>query len=223
MYHIRQATSADSEIISKIHAACFMNHFLTLLAPKALSKYYESLIEHSLGVCFVAEEEGTMVGFIAGWEEGASYQRPLLYKNGFCFALAIAGSFFRQPRATLSLIKPRIKVLMPFLKDYLLFQLRCKSKSGVLSDDKDKSIPFHRPNASYLSIAVLDLHRGSEAARLLNEAFIEECRLRNVREIILSVYSDNDRARAFYEKNGWHVWRSEKETVHYIYTIDSHV
>jgi ribosomal protein S18 acetylase RimI-like enzyme len=219
MYHIRQATSADSEMISKIHAACFMNHFLTLLAPKALAKYYQSFIEQSLGICFVAEEEGTMVGFIAGWEEGASYQRPLLYKNGFCFGLAIAGSFFRQPCATLTLIKPRLKVLMSFLKDYLLFKLHCKSKSHVLSDDKDKSIPYRRPNASYLSIAVLDRYRGSEAARLLNEAFIEECRFRNVREIILSVQSDNDRARTFYEKNGWNVWRSEKETIHYIYRL----
>lgn len=54
-----------------------------------------------------------------------------------------------------------------------------------------------------VGVYVLPQARGTEAARLLNQACIEFARTTDAKELILSVRDDNDRGRRFYEREGF--------------------
>ena len=54
-----------------------------------------------------------------------------------------------------------------------------------------------------VGVYVLPQARGTEVARLLNQACIDFARTTDAKELILSVRDDNDRGRRFYEREGF--------------------
>jgi ribosomal protein S18 acetylase RimI-like enzyme len=217
MYNIRKARASDIADIVKIHQISFPEAFLTLLGKSGLSSYYTFFLQHPYGMLFVCETQGHVVGFVSGWEKGATYQQPLVQKYGHVFALALAKACVLHPKYSWSLIKPRINVLKHYLRQWL--KKRGSTEQHRTSDVTQTTAPVimrHEPgNASLLSIGVLPAHRGRSVAQMLNDAFIRECHERGVLEVLLTVHADNGRARAFYEKQGWQVLKENNESVCY--------
>ena len=218
MYTVRKATLSDVERVAYIHGMCFPKEFLTLLDKAGLSAYYRFFIENPLGLCFVAEMEGNVVGFVTGWEKGSTYQRPLLRLYGATFAASLLKSSFKHPRRACPLVQARLRVLAQFASEWLsLFaKSKIRGKEGNPSPAAEgQSNESRVVNASLLSIAVLPEHRGTTAATRLNAAFVEECCRRQVSEILLTVHVENLRARSYYEKNGWQLFRQDGQSAHY--------
>lgn len=59
------------------------------------------------------------------------------------------------------------------------------------------------PRAELRQLYILDEWHGSGIARVLMEWALEEARRRGVRELLLTVYTDNHRAKRFYERYGF--------------------
>jgi ribosomal protein S18 acetylase RimI-like enzyme len=221
MYRTRQAQIADITQIVDIHSVSFAASFLTLLGKRGLAAYYRFFIAHTAGICFVAETDRQVVGFVSGWEQGATYQLPLVRACGGRFALALFAALARQPLRTGRLLWPRMPLAVRVLYALPGYLLRWTKRQprALAPGDASATDPQPRINASLLSIATLPQYHGTEAAGLLHAAFRDECLCRRTPEIALTVAPENRRARAFYEKMGWQLMRIDPATVHYTFPL----
>jgi ribosomal protein S18 acetylase RimI-like enzyme len=216
MYQTRRAQIADIPVIVQIHSVSFAASFLTQLGARGLAAYYRFFIAHPLGICYVAECEQQVVGFVSGWEQGATYQLPLVRASGPRFALALAAALARHPLRMGRLIGPRLPLAARVLAALPGYLLRRRGPRPDAPAPVDAAAAEAPPiNASLLSIAVLPGHRGTPAASMLHADFRDECLRRGAPEIALTVAQSNRRAQAFYEKSGWHMTRSDATTLHY--------
>ncbi len=216
MYQTRRAQIADIPAIVQIHSASFAASFLTQLGARGLAAYYQFFIAHPLGICYVAECEQQVVGFVSGWEQGATYQLPLVRSSGPRFALALAAALARHPLRMGRLLGPRLPLAARVRAALPGYLLRRKGPQPSAPAPGNATAAEAPPlNASLLSIAVLPEHRGTPAASMLHADFRDECLRRGAPEIALTVAQGNRRAQAFYEKSGWHMTRSDAATLHY--------
>lgn len=67
------------------------------------------------------------------------------------------------------------------------------------------TLPFEQlgPAVELRQLYILDEWHGSGIARVLMDWALEEARRRGVRELLLTVYTDNHRAKRFYERYGF--------------------
>lgn len=93
---VRPAALADLERIVAVHTAAFPGFFLTSLGPVFLRAYYRAVLDFDAGCLIVAESEGRVAGFVAGFSDPRRFyagfrRRPL------AFALAILAGLLRRP------------------------------------------------------------------------------------------------------------------------------
>ena len=213
MFTIRDAEIVDIASIVNVHQACFSGQFMTLLGTNGLSAYYRFFIEQPSGIFKVVVTDNlSIIGFVCGWEQGATYQKLLVHQYGNVMVRSLISTAIRYPDRAIFLIPPRLKVLMNFAKQWAFsFPLKCNKTSNIKRSPIQNSC--EKINGSLLSIAILPEFRGKNVAMMLNEAFVFDSKLRQVPHISLTVKSDNARARAFYEKAGWQESNhSEKST-----------
>ena len=98
----RQATTADLEVIVRVHEAAFDGYFLTLLGRRFLRELYGAFIAERNGICRVTEVEVApgqlqVAGFVAGTSKPGLFFRNLLFSRGLHFALAAVPALLRHP------------------------------------------------------------------------------------------------------------------------------
>ena len=175
---------------------------------------------------FVVEIGGKVVGFVCGWEKAQQqYERPLLQSYGLILATSLLKSCLRHPKCAFPLVQPRLRALARFASEWpsLLMKSKRKDEAGnpllaPVGQGNESEPAF----AALMSIAVLPQYQGTDAATLLHSAFVEECRRRQVSEILLTTHVQNSRARSFYEKNGWQLSRQDEQSVHYRLSLSKH-
>lgn len=210
-YRIRKATTADAKAIAQVHKVCFEDSFMGILDLNTLSRYYRIFIEEPNGICLVAETEGRVVAYNSGWLVGATYQKDLASRCGVIACLAIIKALLTRPATVWKLVRPRLKVFWNLWKQH--------GVSAQAGQERAQQTESRTVNASYLSVAVLPLHRRSRLASLLMQAFIHECASREIREIWLTVTRHNNGAIQLYEKSGWVRFAEEGESFHYRYVL----
>lgn len=93
---LRQAESADLDEIVAVHAAAFPGFFLTQLGPVFLRTYYRAVIEFDAGCMLVAEMDGRVSGFVAGFADPRRFY-ALFRRKPLTFVPAILAGLLRRP------------------------------------------------------------------------------------------------------------------------------
>jgi glycosyltransferase involved in cell wall biosynthesis/ribosomal protein S18 acetylase RimI-like enzyme len=201
---VRVAESGDLDGIVDVHAAAFPHYFLTNLGRGMLTRFYAAYLHHPNTVNVVATENGKVCAFIVG----------------VCDADEVLKAFYRQNLGyVIGCVFVRLLTLNRVIIKGLALRL---SHVGVAcaSVFSAKRSAEARPPAEgrtrLLSIAALPAVRGRGVSTKLMAYFEDRLRNRTVREVGLSVNSDNERAIAFYKKTGWRVAAQEAGTTEFV-------
>ena len=185
---VLEATRRDVDDIVRVHTAAFPQSALTRLGAGAVRRYYSWQFDgpHDL-VALLGAADGAVEGFcIGGTFRGA------------------LGGFVQRNRAYLVLRVLRRPWLAgdPMFRGPLVQGWRAVLRSRPTASTHGEP-NGHRASFGVLSIAVSPSHHGTGLAQALLQASEHEARARGYERMHLTVGPRNQRAIAFYEKNGW--------------------
>lgn len=186
--HIRPGRLDDLGRLTETHLRAFKGHRAVKLGRRYVMSGHEWFLNRPDALCFVAECEGSVVGFVEGApDDEARHLRRALLTDGI-------RAIFRNPRLLLdSSIRDSVKQRLRSLLSW---------------DQRANGLPVALRHGSYvlLSIAVSDPFRGTGTAKKLMTAFEDAVVSRGYERLRLSVYRQNFRARRAYEKDGWQLF-----------------
>ena len=133
-----------------MHTASFPNFYLTDLGSPFLREYYRLVLEFAGGCLLVAEIEGRVVGFVAGFSEPAKFYRMMTARKWGLAVPIVAGM----------LLRPR---LLPKTMRNVL-RVRSRQQQRSLQDDRCWELS---------SIAVLPAMRSHRVGTELVQKFIK--------------------------------------------------
>jgi ribosomal protein S18 acetylase RimI-like enzyme len=173
------ATPSHLNAIVEIHLQAFAGFFLESLGPSFLKELYRGFISEPSGVCLVAVDGKTVVGFVAGTTQPERFFRRLLRRRWHVFLLAGTASLARHP----------LRVGSKFLS-----ALRYRGEK-----------PVDMPNAALLSsIGVSRSGKGQGIGKILVAAFCREARNSGASTVFLTTDRDNnDAVNEFYLSSGF--------------------
>lgn len=204
---IRQATYHDLPAIARVHRVCFPDSYSSQLARfdsligggNLLEAFYSVYLKETPELFIVADDETHgVVGFCMGYFMDKDDQLQIfLHDNRIrvfwkTILLLIIGN-----KHTWKKIIARIKH-KPSVNDW------------TIVDDKYEFIPT-KERGDLLSVCVLPEFRKKGYAQGMMIKFLSAMRGSNMKLCLLSVKSDNEIARYYYEKNGFEVYRTRGE------------
>jgi ribosomal protein S18 acetylase RimI-like enzyme len=170
--------------VSDIHIKAFPGYKNTQLGKGYISRFLRWFRSYEHGLALVAKVDGTPAGYVVGAREG--YQKVLNRDlAGFVFLC-----FTRKPWLLLApgFWDAIVLRLANLLKGY------AEKSSGCVDSESFYSLVGIGVDPSYNRHGV-----GGELLR----AFEEEVFRRGYNSLKLTVYSNNNAAKKFYEKHGW--------------------
>jgi ribosomal protein S18 acetylase RimI-like enzyme len=96
-YTIRNMCKADLNYVVEIHKKAFFGFFLTLMGRNFLYDLYKNFITDDFSICFVAEQDQIVKGFVVGNLKPNVLFRKMLIKQGFIFLWHSFNALFRKP------------------------------------------------------------------------------------------------------------------------------
>jgi ribosomal protein S18 acetylase RimI-like enzyme len=175
--------------VARVHAAAFRSSALTALGPEAVRRYYEWLLTGPHQVAAI----------------GAFYGDQLV---GFCFGGTFAGAmsgFLRRNRAFLAwrvLSRPSL-LSSKIVRRRLATARHAVRNRATAAHDRPPPRTDGPASFAILSIAVHPHHEGHQVGSALMSAMETIARERGFESMHLTVHSENERARRFYERQGW--------------------
>ena len=193
---IRLAKKQDMREVAEVHEACFEGYFSTKLGKKILEKYYGAYLEKFPELFVVAcdTDKNKIIGLTNGYVVGTNVTNEFVKKNIIIMALRVMWLLIKFDKVAWKKVFGMIKKEKPSKE-----APKVKDGSGDL-----------------LSICVIDEYKGCGAAQHMIEKFEEELKKLKIEEYFLSVFSDNARARKFYEKCGFGIYFETEKEIKYI-------
>lgn len=189
----RSLAPSDLRASAAIHLEAFPHAAISQLGPTTAERYHASLLAR--------HDVHAMAAFTAD------------RLAGFCFggtARDVEGAFLRENLWFIAreLLKRPTLFAQPFIRDRIaagLHFLRPRPKRTGTTGEHAATAPITDAPSSFtiLYIAVHPDVEGRGVARQLLDAAESYARARGFAQMDLSVYLDNKRAIAFYERNGW--------------------
>ena len=180
---IRPMTLSEVRDVVHVHLQAFPGFFLSFLGPGFLRELYRGIVSDPAGIAFVAEQDGRILGFVAGTAEPAGFYSRLLKRRFLPFAFHAAMAALRRPAAA-----PRL--------------LRALGRSKQAPDRASG-------RAELMSLAVLSEARGTGSGAKLVDAFVSRVREINGEAVLLTTdAADNDAVNSFYVNRGFRLCRS---------------
>jgi ribosomal protein S18 acetylase RimI-like enzyme len=171
----------DVDPVVQVHVSSFRGFFLTFLGPAFLCELYSAILADPSGIACVSEEEGHIVGFVAGTSQPNGFYTRLLRRRWWRFGLAALKPTLRDPR-----IAPRL--------------LRALTMPSQVRDLEG--------HATLMSIAVLPERQGRGIGHVLVRQFLAEARHRGLTTVNLTTDRlDNEAANSFYLRLGFELVR----------------
>ena len=197
-YLVRKMRVDDIDEVARLHARCFEGYFLTALGRKFLRRYYLEFCRHSSDYAIVASSKAgrDIVALVVGTADAEAHFRKFYRRNLPFIALLIFLRLFDSPLIRSDIWK-RLNHMRAALRSVVPGLRRPASSS--LSDNG----PAEQCPVRLLGIAVAPEQRGSGLAALAMAGYEEVLRRARHKRVGLSVLLDNERAVAFYRKNGW--------------------
>lgn len=201
---VRSARKEDLKFISVIHTKCFPDSFLTSLATiekiidgsDLISLFYKEFFEDNPELFVVAEDSNYgIVGYCMGYYMDKDYQMKNFIKHN---------RFELLYKTCILLLKGNRAAWMK-----VLARLNRNTDDNVwrIVDNRYETLG-NDLRGDLLSICVLPDFRGKGYAQELITSYLTKMRLSGRKLCLLSVRTDNVRARRFYEKNGFELYRT---------------
>ena len=185
---IRRATEQDLNEIAKVHRICFPDGFVTALGKTLLMRYYKLYMDTdpTLFLVYESDEEpgGWLCGFCMGYDsENYDIAYRFIKQNWMRFTLRVGGLLLIGNRAA--------------WKRVVNFFVR-KPKVVIVNDEFSGEL-----SCELLSVCVLPELRGSGAASMLIDRYMDAIAEKGRKLCVLGVLNNNARAIRFYEKKNF--------------------
>lgn len=200
---IRLATIDDLPLVAKVHAFCFPDSYSTQLSKwhrfdqkNLLSLFYKEFLTDNPELFVVAEDEKNgVVGFCMGYYMDKDDQ---------------VQNFMRNNRGKI-LWKTLLLLLAGNKQTWKKMISRFKHKPVVsdweIINDKYEHL-LNNERGDLLSVCVLPAFRGKGYAQGMMDLYLSEMKKAGRKLCLLSVKQDNERARRYYERNGFELYRT---------------
>jgi len=165
-----------AKAIAKLHIEGINEGFISSLGIDFVTALYEALAQSRSSFGFAAEEENSILGFIAFTSNLNKLYKSVVLKKGWLFALLLAGRMF-----SLQQIK---KVF-----ETLFYPSRVKK--------------MDLPSAELLSIVIAPQSQGKGLGGQLLQKGLAECAKRGIEKVKVLVGADNKPANKLYLKCGF--------------------
>lgn len=200
---IRLATIDDLPSVAKVHAICFPESYSTQLSrwhcfdqKNLLSLFYKEFLTDNPELFVVAEDDNnSIVGFCMGYYMDKDDQIQ---------------NFMRNNRVKI-LWKTILLMLAGNKQTWKKMISRFKHKPVVsdwtIVNNKYESIK-NEERGDLLSVCVLPECRGKGYAQDMMNLYLHEMKKAGRKLCLLSVKKDNERAKRYYERNGFELYRT---------------
>lgn len=174
----------DVPYVVEVHLRGFQGFFLSFLGSVFLKELYKGAVLDHSGICFVAENENCICGFVMGTTSPSGFYRRLIKKRWWRFAIASFLPILKKPS-----IIPRL--------------LKALSLPEKVKKNTDRG--------TLMSIAVLPEVKGAGFGKALMNIFLKEAAGRGLKQIdLLTDQCNNDNVNAFYRSMGFRCERQFK-------------
>jgi ribosomal protein S18 acetylase RimI-like enzyme len=169
---VRDITTQDVAEVANLHIQGISTGFISSLGVDFVISLYEAIARSKSSFGFVAEEDGKVLGFVAFTTNLSKLYKSVILKNGYRFALLLAGKMFSLKR---------IKKMF----ETLFYPSRVKK--------------MNLPCAELLSIVVAEEARGRGVATQLVKKGLQACRTRGIAKVKVMVGASNEPANKLYQ------------------------
>lgn len=203
---IRQATIYDLPDISKVHSICFPDSYSSQLCKfdnigggNLLVSFYREYLNDNPELFWVADDEDKgIVGFCMGYYMDKDDQMQNFMKH----------NRFKILWKTLLLMLSGNK--QTWNKMLARFKHKPSQSDWTIVNDKYEHI-LNNQRGDLLSVCVIPEGRGKGYAQSMMEAYLDAMKTHGRKLCLLSVKTDNLRARRYYERNGFEIYRTRGE------------
>ncbi len=173
---IKFLSKSHSSQIAKLHIKGISTGFISSLGYDFVQALYEAIAEDENSFGFVAEEQGSIIGFVVFSTNLSKLYKFVATKKGVKFAFIL-------------------------VRRMLSFRVFKRVWGNIFYPKKMKQMDL--PDAELLSIVVSPEGRGKGIAKQLTEAGFEECANRGIDKVKVLVAADNLPANNLYKKCGF--------------------
>lgn len=175
---IRPLKKSDISSIVEMHIIAFPGFFMTLMGKRFLVEYYNTVFDYEYSINLIAtNNSGESVGFAVGFKDPTKFYK-FLKSRFYNFITPTIYGFLRQPHLIL-------KIFMGFV--------RVNNKKIIIENDSSCELS-----------SIGAIKQGLGCGSSLLKQFIEEARIKNSSEIILTTdMNNNDNVVKFYISNGF--------------------
>ena len=167
----------DIASVAKLHLQAFPFFFLSFLGIRFLQELYSGILNDTSGMAFVFEDQGQLMGFVAGTGNPQGFYKRLLRQRWWRFAWAAIWPALQKPS-----IIPRL----------------------LYSFSRSKGEDVHNGCATLMSLAVAPEAQGMGFGKQLVEVFLGEAASRGCAEVNLNTDRiGNEVANRFYQRYGF--------------------
>ena len=182
-------STTDLAAVIRIHRAAFPNFFLTEMGPGFLAAYYRMVGRYEPSVFLVAEDDGAVRGFVAGFSDPAGFYAAMR-RQWWRLFLPLVSGIVRRPQLIRAVFSNLSRVL------------------AGLGRPRGESVPDGKTDCELASIAVDPACGGSGVGARLVTAFCERARDSGAQAVTLTTERDgNESVNRFYQKLGFLVVR----------------
>lgn len=182
---IRGARDGDIAMVVRVHMAAFPGFYLTELGPAFLKRYYRLILEQPHNLFFVAEVDGALTGFVAGFQNPAAFYRKMSASK-WRLALPIARGLAGNPRLLARSVKN-------------VFRVRTAQREPAMAGTEYCEL-------SSIGVAPEQGKRG--LGTLLVQEFVAASRKAGVKKLSLTTDAHgNDAVNRFYQRLGFQAGR----------------
>jgi ribosomal protein S18 acetylase RimI-like enzyme len=96
--NVRVGTEADVDLVAALHASEIGEGFLSTLGHPFLARLYRRIVRTPRSFLLVADDDGRVVGFVAGSEDVGALYRTFLLHDGAAAALRALPRIMRSAR-----------------------------------------------------------------------------------------------------------------------------
>lgn len=209
---IRLANEKDLDAICRVHSNSFPHSFSTQMhkyqhilgGGNLLSVFYGYYLQDAPELFYVAcDEKENIIGFCMGYYMDKATQKQRFFTdNKLRLLRKIMLLLLTGNRQTWKKLLKQIKYKFTNTDSKLV----CTKYNNVLNDKR----------GDLLSVCVLPEFRGMGYAQELIEMFLTAVRNNNRTLCFLHVETKNGRARSYYERNGFEIYRIHGDSITYV-------
>jgi ribosomal protein S18 acetylase RimI-like enzyme len=195
---VRVARASDLPRTALLHRRYLPDGFFARLGTRFLRRYHATFLAGPDATFLVAEDEGQVLGFLAGTLDNAAHYRGVVRRGPVGLLLSGVVSLLRDPRLAVEFSRTRVVRYARAIGR----QVR-RRPSTTAGDGGGGPAPAAAPTVAVLThVAVAESARGRGAGRALVAAFTERARSAEADELRLVTPSGGE-ARRFYRRIGW--------------------